>query len=124
MDISDEQVRNNIVAGKYRLHWFATSQWTALISRCFVEASKGPSAYPDLLELLTRLALEVRNYGFKGQIDGKEGIFQCLKSNWPEVFDIICGVLAFRQDDRQSDWNYTNGRFRVASSPQPTTSQS
>jgi hypothetical protein len=124
MDISDAQVRNNIVAGKYRLHWFATSQWTSLISRCFVEASKDLSAYPDLLELLTRLALELRNYGFKEQINHKEGIFQSLESNWPEISNIICGVLAFRQDDRQTDWNYTNGTFRVAPSPQPTTSQS
>lgn len=124
MDISDGQVQDNMVAGKYRLHWFATSQWTAIISRCFVEASKDISAYPDLLELLTRLALELRNYGFKGQIDRKERIFQSLESDWPEIFNIICGVRAFRQDDRQTDWNYTNGRFSVAPSPQPATSQS
>ncbi|KAL1857635.1 hypothetical protein Daus18300_010275 [Diaporthe australafricana] len=117
MDISDEQVRNNIVAGKYRLHWFATSQWTALISRCFVEASKDLSAYPDLLELLTRLALELRNYGFKGQISRKEGIFQSLESNWPEISNMICGVLAFRRDDRQTDWNYTNASKWVDSDP-------
>jgi len=121
MDLSNERVRDNIVAGKYRLHWFATSQWIALIN-CCVGASEDLSAYPDLLVLLTRLALELRNYGFKGRIDHKVGVFQSLKSDWPEICNIIGGSLAFRQDERQADWNYTNSRFRAAPSLRPATS--
>ncbi len=103
------------MAGIYRLHWFATSQWIILARRC-VEKSKDLSACPDLLELLTRIALELRNYSFNCQADLDDRVFRALKPDQPEIYQFFCGILRFRQDDRQSDWNYTNSmRYK----PQP-----
>lgn len=95
------------MAGTYRLHWFAVSQWVSLVRRC-VERFKDLSAYPDLLELLTRLVMELRNYSFSGQVDLNDRIFRALKPDEPELSEFVCGILQFRQDDKQSDWNYTS----------------
>ncbi len=104
------------MAGIYRLHWFAISQWITLVRRC-VEKSKDLSAYPDLLELLIRLVFELRNHSFSGQeVDLNDGDFRTMTQNWPEISQFIRGILQFRQDDKQSDWNYTNSMLRK---PQP-----
>jgi hypothetical protein len=108
--LSDRRVQDNILSGRYRLHWFATSQWITLIRRC-VDECNDLSAYPALLALLTRLALELTNYRFKYQIGLKDEAFRAIESDWPEISQIIRGVLQFRQDERQTDWNYTNGLF-------------
>ncbi|KAH6626209.1 hypothetical protein B0J18DRAFT_443769 [Chaetomium sp. MPI-SDFR-AT-0129] len=107
-DLPDQKLQENIVAGIYRLHWFATSQWIILVRRC-VEKSKDLSAYPDLLELLTRLVRELRNSSFSGQeVDLNDRVFRAMTPNRPEIPQFVCGILQFRQDDKQSDWNYTN----------------
>ncbi|KAK4100943.1 hypothetical protein N658DRAFT_559135 [Parathielavia hyrcaniae] len=107
-ELSDQKLQENIMAGLYRLHWFATSQWVILARRC-VEKSNDLSAYPDFLELLTRLALELRNYSFNGQVpDLNDRVLRAMGPDRPEISQIVCGVLQFRQDDKQSDWNYTN----------------
>lgn len=99
------------MAGIYRLHCFATSQWIFFVRRC-VEKSNHLSAYPDLLELLTRLALERTNYSFDGQVDFKDRVFRTMLPDRPEISQFVCGILQFRQDDKQSDWNYTNSMSR------------
>ena len=86
-------------------------QWTAITRRCVVEKSKNLSASPDLLALLTRLATELKNYSFEGLVELKDPAFRSIESDWPEISQIICGVLQFRRDNRQTDWNYTNSTF-------------
>ncbi|KAL2130331.1 hypothetical protein VTI74DRAFT_6582 [Chaetomium olivicolor] len=113
VELSDKQLRQNIVAGKYRLQWFATSQWITLTRRC-VEASKDLSAYPDLLLLLTRLTLELRNDRFEGSVHLKDRVFRNIDPSQPEISEVICGILQFREDDRHVDWNYTNSKLAAA----------
>jgi hypothetical protein len=106
--LTEEQVQENVLAGRYRLHWFAASQWITLTKHC-VEQSNDLSAYPDLLVQLKLLQLELRNYSFEGQIDLKDVGFQSIQSKWPEISQFINGVLQFRQRKGQVDSNYTNG---------------
>jgi hypothetical protein len=35
-----------------------------------------------------------------------------MEPEQPEIFQIVCGILQFRQDDKRSDWNYTNSTLR------------
>lgn len=107
---SDKTLSKNMTTGKYRLHSYVTSQWIELTRRC-IEHSKDLSAYPDLLELLTRLALELRNYNSKNQVIVKDPIFEGVTGELLEISQIVCGALQFRQDERQTGWNYSNGVF-------------
>ncbi|KAI3319186.1 hypothetical protein HD806DRAFT_295960 [Xylariaceae sp. AK1471] len=106
--ISGEQVRENILAGKYRLFWFAMSQWIALTMRC-AEESKNLSTYPNLQALLLWLALKLKNDRFEKQTNVQEVAFQDFELGCPQISQIIDGVLQFRRDEMQIEWNYTNG---------------
>ena len=86
------------------------SQWSALARSC-VEMSKNRSASPELLELLIRFTLERRNYRFEGKVETKDTAFPDIAPEWPELSQFVCGVLQFRRDDRQMDWNYSNSKF-------------
>ncbi|KAK0714452.1 hypothetical protein B0T21DRAFT_375908 [Apiosordaria backusii] len=114
--LPDEKLQENILAGIYRLHWYATSQWVVLVRRC-VEKSKDLSAYPDLLELLTHLVLELRSHSFNGQVDFNDRVIRAMVPDRPEISQFVCGILQFRQDDRQADWNYTNSCTWVGLDP-------
>jgi hypothetical protein len=111
--LDDQKLQENVVAGIYRLHWFATSQWITLVRRC-VEKSKDLSAFPDLLKLLTRMALELKNSSFQGRVDPKDRVFRTLDPDRPEISQLIRGILQFRRDDKQPDWNYTNSMLAAS----------
>ncbi|KAL2130484.1 hypothetical protein VTI74DRAFT_6338 [Chaetomium olivicolor] len=111
-ELSNEQLRQNIVAGKYRLQWFATSQWIMLTRRC-VEVSKCLSAYPDLLVLLTRLTFELRNDRFNEEVDPQDRVLRNIDPDLPEVSKMICGVIQFREAEEQDDWNYANSTWSL-----------
>jgi hypothetical protein len=106
-NLPDKRLEENILAGKYRLHWFATRQWIAVTRRC-IEKSKDLSAYPELLELLVRFALELRNDKFNGEVDMKKDLFPSIGSEWPEISGIMCGILQFYRDERQTEWTYSS----------------
>lgn len=110
MDVSDEQLQESVIAGRYRLHWFATRQWITLVRRC-IEVTYDLSTYPDLLELLLQMTEVLQNNSFKNHIEYRDVTFQGIQSRLPEVSQVICGILQFRQDKEQADWNYTNGLF-------------
>jgi hypothetical protein len=113
-DVSNEEIEDNILSGRYRLCWFVMSQWIALTKRC-LDQSKDLSDYPDLQALLIRLALELKNYRFEGELTGHErdtAVFRGLDSDGLQISRIIGGVLHFMHDERQADWNYTNGTLR------------
>lgn len=79
--------------------------------RCLEEPGDS-SAYPDLLTLLMRLAVELGNPRFESQTDApKATVPRKLQSDYPEIFRIICGGLRFLEDERRCEWNYTNGRL-------------
>lgn len=107
--LSIEQVDTNILAGRYRLHWYAFTQWIGLTRSC-LEISRDLSVYPDLRELLCRVALELRNFQFKEQISSRDILFRDIQTDWPEIVHIICGVSQFLKDDNQTDWNVSNSK--------------
>jgi hypothetical protein len=110
--LPEEEIRDNVLAGRYRLHWFAINQWTTLTRRC-LEMSKDQSAYPELLELLIRMTLERRNASFEGEAEVSDFIFRDFATEWPELSRFMCRALHFHRDKRQPDWNYTNCKPRT-----------
>lgn len=111
-DLSKEQIEANILTGKYRLHWFAFTQWIALTRSC-LEQSKDLSVYPDISELLCRVALELRNFRFREQIISKDVLFREIEAEFPEIVHVVCGVSQFRKEKDQAYWNMTNRKLYI-----------
>lgn len=112
-DLSQEQIEVNILEGKYRLHWFAFTQWIALTRTC-LEQSKDLSAYPDMRELLCRVALELRNFRFRQEITSNDSLFHEIEAEFPEIVHIVCGVSQFRKEEDQTYWNMTNRKSYIS----------
>lgn len=115
-DLSVEQIEVNILIGRYRLHWFAFTQWITLTRSC-LEQSKDLSVYPELSELLCRVALELRNFRFQEQITSKDVLFREIEAEFPEIVHIICGVSQFRKEEDQAYWNITNRKSYIPRYP-------
>ncbi|KAI0541608.1 hypothetical protein GGR58DRAFT_497799 [Xylaria digitata] len=117
LDLSDEKLKENILAGKYRLQSFASSQWIALASRCAKESKDNASAHADLRTLLTRLILKLKNVEFEGKIDSLDVTYQIPHFRNSNVSNMMGGILQFRQDERHTDWTYDNSSTWVNFDP-------
>ena len=109
-ELQDGRLQENILAGRYRLHWFATTHWVTLIRRC-VEQSRDLSAHPDMLQLLEQLGLELGNQRFDGQVNLCEPVFTTIEADNPGISQLIRGILQLRQNEGWTDWVYTDGEF-------------
>lgn len=105
--LDDQEIKENILEGRYRLHWFATNEWLAATNRC-IKKLKDPSAHEDFSQLLLEAALELRNYNFTETVKTENILPSALNS--PEISHIICGIAEFRQNEKQTEWSYSNGR--------------
>jgi hypothetical protein len=112
-ELQSERIQENILAGRYRLHWFATRHWVTLIRRC-VEQSRDLSAHPDLLELLKQLVLELGNQRFDVQVNVSDSVFTVIEADNPAISQLIRGILQLRQDEGWTDWAYTNSELTFA----------
>ena len=99
-----------MLQGRYRLHWFATSQWINLVKQC-IQESEDLSAYPDLLEMLARFATELDNPRFDSSVDFQDRVFRNIQQDHPAISRAMRGVLQFRKDDQQVDWNFSNSKL-------------
>lgn len=110
-----------MLEGRYRLHWFATSQWINLVKHC-IQESEDLSAYPDLLEMLARLATELDNPRFDSSVDFQDRVFRKIQLDHPSISRAMRGVLQFRKDDQQVDWNFSNSKLPLGLSCCPLSS--
>ncbi|RSL95801.1 hypothetical protein CEP52_011839 [Fusarium oligoseptatum] len=120
VDLDEEDIRENILAGKYRLFEYAASFWSTLI----YETNDQERRSGHRRELLDRLMQRGRNYRFKGVTEHPEPLLKnpYLQRKSPEALAMICEALQFRLDDRRYDWNWSNSDTWVDLDPL-TTSQ-
>lgn len=120
LDASDDEIREAILHGQYRLHCFVSSQWLAIAGR-ILSSPRSVSGDRELVDLLVRLTLERKNDGYKEDLETKSlglqpstaaaAAFSGLHTAWPEVVQMIGQATGFLRDDRHAEWNYTNGMF-------------
>ncbi|KAH8897615.1 hypothetical protein GQ53DRAFT_777961 [Thozetella sp. PMI_491] len=116
IELSNDQIRDNILTGRYRLFDFAARQWITLTRRC-VKTSKDLSAYPSTLTQLRLLALELRNTLFEGQVELEDEDFMQIESMELDICQIICGILQFRQAESHLGMRHDNAREWVNADP-------
>jgi len=114
---SDDEIRESILHGRYRLHCFVSSQWLAITGR-ILSSPPSVSRNRELVDLLVRLTLERKNYRYEQDSESKSLGVQAsttaaalsdLHTAWPEVMQMIGQAMGFLRDDRHAEWNYTNG---------------
>jgi len=117
LSASNDEIREAILHGRYRLHYFVSSQWLAIAGRILSWPLR-VSRDREFVDLLVRLTLERKNYGYKEDSETKSLGVQAstaaaasvsdLHTTWPEVMQMIGQATGFLRDDRHAEWNYTN----------------
>ncbi|KAI0154181.1 hypothetical protein GGR57DRAFT_512483 [Xylariaceae sp. FL1272] len=107
-NVSDEQLQTDLLAGKYRLQSFASSQIAALVTRCARDSQNNTPVRARLNETLLRVFQELKNDNFER--DESESVFLSPEIYWGDasISDTMGCIWRFRQDDRQSDWTFEN----------------
>ncbi|KAF7555032.1 hypothetical protein G7Z17_g2472 [Cylindrodendrum hubeiense] len=120
VDLDDEDIHENILAGKYRLLEYASFFWPKLIQ----QTNDGDEVSHRLRNLLDGVIQQGRNYGFKRTTDLPEPLYKNipLQLKSPEVLTMVCETFQFHLDDKRWDWNWSNSDSWVNLDPL-TTSQ-
>ncbi len=110
---STAYIKDNILAGNYRLLAFVTWYWaglTLMAARNMLIRSDDSKLH-TLNRLMSRAALYAGNYEFgpeeaSFQPEFEDSSLECLS---PEGRDVLRGAYRFRMDERQPEWTRTNG---------------
>ncbi|KAM5360852.1 hypothetical protein ACJZ2D_013481 [Fusarium nematophilum] len=122
VDVDDEDMQRNILAGKYRLFEYACFFWPTLIHQINGEEQRSEHHIGKLLDELMQRG---RNYRFKSAATAhSESLYKNphLQKRSPEAFKMVCETFQFHLDDKRFDWNWSNSETWVNLDPL-TTSQ-
>ncbi|KAF5721586.1 NACHT domain-containing protein [Fusarium mundagurra] len=118
-DLEDDEIRGNILVGKYRLFEYGCYYWPTLVHQ-----SLGRDYPRSLVRALAVMFQQGKNYSFVHPTDESGPPFRCpkLQEESPEVFLMLFETLRFYLDDRRFDWNSGNSDTWINLNPL-TTSQ-
>ncbi|KAF5532216.1 NACHT domain-containing protein [Fusarium mexicanum] len=104
-DLEVDEIRGNILIGKYRLFEYGCHYWPTLVHQ-----SLGRDYPCSLVGLLEIMFQHGKNYSFIHPTDESGPPFRCskLQEDCPEVFSILFETLRFYLNDKRLDWNWGN----------------
>jgi len=104
-ELSSADLEMNLISGRYRLLGYFAFHWSALTLPIIRQI--GINFGYRFSNLLTRVALDAKNYEFDGDIDSLYSPFKNdeLQRMSPESYEMLCSVFKFHLDERSADWN-------------------
>jgi hypothetical protein len=110
-ELCNSDLEINLISGRYRLLGYFASHWPA-ITLPYARKTRWGRIDPRFSDLLTQVAIYVRNYVFKSDNNSPENAFEneSLQRKSPEGYEILCAVFQFRLDERSADWNLSNSK--------------
>ncbi|PMD44746.1 hypothetical protein L207DRAFT_552817 [Hyaloscypha variabilis F] len=96
-DLSDDELRENLLAGAYRLHEYSATIWPELVER-YIRFAKSASPPSDLIKLI-QLLIEKRSsdeFSNDGSTLLELSAKQSFKWDYPEIHEILRKAVCFR----------------------------
>ncbi|KAH8668654.1 hypothetical protein BX600DRAFT_538673 [Xylariales sp. PMI_506] len=109
-ELSDDEIQDHVLSGQYRLHGFVAQNWISLV-KPYINQPGTMREHSHLVELLTRLALELNNYQYRAVTDYTKSAFKAIEEEWPEICHVLHGTVQFLCDETKFTWNYKNKGF-------------
>lgn len=116
-DLDDEQLRDNLFAGKYRFQVFASSSWFDL-ARQYVRLAPDEEHVGTVNGLMEHMYDKLKNPNFQRDINPVEAFsersFQQGRPPWPSAHNFISESVRFRfcRDYPKEPWTIDNGKSR------------
>ncbi|KAK1765267.1 hypothetical protein QBC33DRAFT_496016, partial [Phialemonium atrogriseum] len=112
-ELDEDQLRENLLAGKYRLQAFASSTWFTLVKR-YIQLTQDENHLVVINGLLENLFSELGNPRFRNDIDEDTGSsrrpYQPGHSPWPEAPEFVSQTLLFYKDRPKDLWTSDNAQ--------------
>lgn len=112
--ITDDEVAENVISGKYRLHNFAVDMWLELVKR-YVSLNGSKPLSTELIHALEFLATERSSSEFGGSTElagqSHQPELEKFKRQWPDIHTMLCDVAQFRWRCSSSDYHMSKGEM-------------
>lgn len=107
-EIEDQQIKENLLSGAYRLHWFAPTQWVEILRHCAI--SLHDRAPPDdLITTLKTFGERRENTTFQDSScsygDWSSDHFEAFRGKHPEIYRLLDQTLKF--------WHLDTGNWKL-----------
>ncbi|CZR60110.1 related to NACHT domain protein [Phialocephala subalpina] len=106
-DLSDENLRENVLAGMYRLHEYSATMWLGLVEQ-YIRLAKSATQPSDLISLL-RMFIEKRssdefiNDTISPHIQTPGQL--SFKSDYPDVNEMLCKTANFKKKCSEGEYD-------------------
>ncbi|KAI8630272.1 NACHT domain protein [Xylariaceae sp. FL1651] len=119
--LEDEDIHHNICTGVYVLDWFATNMWSQ-ITNTYLSTTRQEGPHPELVAYLDVLhTLRFQDLSLEeGDIDGLFPNLDTLKEVHPEVHNLLCQALRFREVCAASEHRMRRGAPWIVLDPLTT----
>lgn len=117
LDDKNVDVAINILSGVYRFHYFSATLWLEFVER-YIRLTRSQTLPDELINLLERLMVERSSYEFKGNTEQSAlPDLQPFKSQYPDLYEMLCDVTHFRQKCLQAEYHISKGMRDPKASP-------
>ncbi|SPO07054.1 uncharacterized protein DNG_09748 [Cephalotrichum gorgonifer] len=110
-DLDDDQLRDNILSGKYRFQAFASSSWLILATK-YARLTRDRSNLASINLLMQNLSDELTNPKFRNESGKDAGQDQVLASRanrlWPGAPEFVTNSFRFHNSHTQDLWTMNN----------------
>lgn len=113
-EISDDELKNNLLSGKYRLLEYFASHWLKIVLPLARKSSDYP---PSFSKALTQAAEGGRSHKFQGgKLGSTAAFFQntVLQRNSPDAYAMLRSALSFHRNENILDWSLKTGSSKPA----------
>ncbi|KAF5698369.1 NACHT domain-containing protein [Fusarium globosum] len=116
-DLEIDEIRGNMLIGKYRLFEYGCYYWPKLIYQTL-----GHNYSRTLVRSLDIMLQQGKNHSFIQPTDESGPPFRCpeLRKDSPKVFSMLLETLRFYLDDKRLDWNWGNSDTWINFNPLTT----
>lgn len=114
-DLSDNEIRDNVLSGMYRLHEYSATMWLELVER-YSRLAKSTTPPSDLINLF-RVFIEKRSsdeFIDNATLPPAKILGQPLfESDCPDVYKMLRNAAYFRKKCAEGEYDKRNGKYRL-----------
>lgn len=114
-DISEDQLKDNLLSGKYRLQVFASSSWFALVTQ-YLRLAQDDERHEVVNGLMGNLFSDMANSSFQNDAAASSGAKESqetadpLRLLWPDAPEFLADTIRFQDDHGKDGWTSSNGK--------------
>jgi hypothetical protein len=109
--LSDEELRDNVLSGAYRLHEYSATMWLELVER-YIRFAKSATPPSDLIKLFQMLIEKRSSDEFSNNSESTPpeiSVQHLFKKDYPEIHEMLRNAAYFRSKCSEGEYDKRHG---------------